>query len=270
MLYFPNCKINIGLYITNRRPDGYHDIESVFYPVPLHDILEIVPAKQTTLHLSGLTLPGDTKDNLVWKAYTLLQKEFAGKIPPLDIYLHKVVPTGAGLGGGSADGAFMLRLINEYCSLKLNNDQLANLALRLGSDCPFFIYNTPQYAKGRGEQMQAVRVDLSAFSIQLICPKIQVFTANAFKSVTPKPAAFDLRNIDTLPVAEWRNNITNDFEKVIFQQHPPLKKFKDSLYEQGALYAAMSGSGSAVYGIFNKKKKAQIVPDKDIETFYFE
>ena len=153
MLSFPNCKINLGLYVTQKRADGYHDIETVFLPVQLKDVLEIVPSTETKLVQTGLPVAGNVDDNLVWKAYKLLSAYFPTKIPTLDIYLHKVIPMGAGMGGGSADGSFMLRLLNDYCQLKLTDEQLAALALQLGSDCPFFIYNTPQFATGRGELM---------------------------------------------------------------------------------------------------------------------
>ena len=165
MISFPNCKINLGLYITRKREDGYHDIETVFYPLPaeasakvggLNDVLEIVPANKTQLHMSGLPVAGDNNSNLVWKAYELLKEKYPNKINDLDIFLHKTIPMGAGLGGGSADGAFMLRLLNDYYQLGLNNAQLATYALQLGSDCPFFIYNTPQLAAGRGEKMTPI------------------------------------------------------------------------------------------------------------------
>jgi 4-diphosphocytidyl-2-C-methyl-D-erythritol kinase len=258
MLRFPNCKINLGLYITGRREDGYHNLETVFYPVPLRDILEIVPADKPQITLSGITVAGNEDDNLVWRAYKLLQKQFPEKVPGLHIYLHKIVPMGAGLGGGSADGAFMLEMINDYWGLRLNKKELAVLSFQLGSDCPFFIYNTPQFATGRGEQMQPVSINLSGYDIQLICPQVHVSTAAAFKMIQPKPAAFDLKKLGELPVSEWKHYISNDFELPVFQQHCSLAEIKKQLYAQGAVYAAMSGSGSCVYGIFEKGKKAVI------------
>jgi 4-diphosphocytidyl-2-C-methyl-D-erythritol kinase len=266
MLCFPGCKINLGLYITGRRPDGYHNIETVFYPVPWEDVLEIVPAERTAIYLYGKAVAGDSKDNLVYKAYELLQKQYPDRVPAMEIHLLKNIPMGAGLGGGSADGAFMLKLLNDYCDLGLNNEALAALALQLGSDCPFFIYNTPQFAGGRGEDMEPVGIDLSAYSIQLVCPGIHVSTANAFQLITPQAANFDLRTLGQLPVSEWRQNISNDFEAPVFQQHPEIAAIKRQLYEQGAVYASMSGSGSAVYGIFNKGQRAQL--DIKAETFY--
>ncbi len=273
MLRFPNCKINIGLSVTRKREDGYHDIETVFYPLtghntPLRDVLEVVPAAATQLHISGLAVAGNYEDNLVWKACQLLKASFADKVPPLDIYLHKVLPMGAGLGGGSADGAFMLKLLNDYCALGLSNEQLIGYALQLGSDCPFFILNTPQYATGRGEVMTGIAPDLSGYSIQLICPGLHVATGKAFGMLTPAPAKFDLWQLATLPITEWKEHVVNDFEVPVFAQHPVLRNIKQQLYEQGALYASMSGSGSAIFGIFNKGERAEVKAGVGFEEYY--
>lgn len=271
MLRFPNCKINLGLYITNRRADGYHDLETVFYPVPFRDALEVVPAKEkASIHLTGRTVAGDSHDNLVWKAYEMLKEKFPGKVPELDIYLHKVIPMGAGLGGGSADGAFMLQLLNDYCKLELTDVQLVDMALQLGSDCPFFIYNTPQFAKGRGEQMTPVPIDLSGFSILLICPSLHISTGKAFGMITPGPAAFDLQELARLPVIEWRDNISNDFEPPVFAMHPELASIKQQLYTGGAVYASMSGSGSTIYGLFPKGRRTGIETSLEYESFFIE
>ena len=263
MLRFPNCKINIGLSVTRKREDGYHDIETVFYPLtghntPLRDVLEVVPAATTQLHMSGLAVAGSNEDNLVWRANQLLKADFDDKVLPLDIYLHKVLPMGAGLGGGSADGAFLLKLLNDYCALGLSDEQLIGYALQLGSDCPFFILNTPQYATGRGEVMTGIALDLSGYSIQLICPGLHVATGKAFGMLTPAPAKFDLRQLATLPITEWKEHVVNVFEGPVFAQHPVLSSIKQQLYDQGALYASMSGSGSAIFGIFNKGMRATI------------
>lgn len=258
MVCFPNCKLNIGLYITSKRADGYHNLETIFYPVMgLKDVLEVVPAETTTITLHGKTVAGDMHDNLVWKAYQLLKKDFPN-IPALSIHLLKNIPMGAGMGGGSADGAFMIRLLNDYCALALTNEAMISYALQLGSDCPFFIENTPQYAIGRGEVMQPVAVDLSAYSIQLICPQVHVSTAAAFKMITPKPAPFDLQKLPEVPIEQWKDVVSNDFEAPVFAQHPELAAIKEQLYAQGAIYAAMSGSGSTVFGIFAKGQKATI------------
>ncbi len=278
MIRFPNCKINLGLYVTRRREDGYHDIETVFYPLSaiasakagVHDVLEIVPATSTAIHLSGLAVAGNHQDNLIWKAYQLLKTQYPEKVPALDIYLHKVIPMGAGLGGGSADGAFMLRLMNDYCKLELTEEQLIPMALQLGSDCPFFILNTPQFASGRGELMSDIALDLSGYSIQLICPKVHVSTGAAFQMITPNPAPFDLRRLHSVPLEQWKNEVNNDFEKPVFHQHPVLADIKEQLYQQGAIYASMSGSGSALYGIFPKGRKAEITCSVSFSAFYVE
>jgi 4-diphosphocytidyl-2-C-methyl-D-erythritol kinase len=254
MISFPNCKINIGLYITNRRPDGYHDLETVFYPIALTDVLEIAPAEKADIHLHGKTIGGDTLNNLVWKAYELIKHHYP-QIPKLEIHLLKNIPMGAGLGGGSANGAFMLQLLNDYCKLGLSKTYLKEYALLLGSDCPYFIENTPQYATGRGEKMQNVDIDLSAYSIQLICPEVHVSTAAAFKIINPKQAAFDLKKLPEIPVERWVEYVSNDFEEPVFIQHPELAAIKQQLYDAGAIYAAMSGSGSTLYGIFEKGKR---------------
>lgn len=270
MLTFPNCKINLGLYITERRPDGYHNLETVFYPVKgLQDALEAVPAKggAASLWMSGKGIAGQTEQNLVWKAYQLLQQAYPEQVAPVDLYLHKVIPMGAGMGG-SADGAFALRLLNDLFRLELTDEMLAQLALELGSDCPFFIYNTPQYATGRGERMSPVAIDLSAYSLQIICPELHVSTAAAFGMIRPRPAGLDLRQLPALPVNEWKGMIQNDFEAPVFTQHPELQGIKEQLYAGGALYASMSGSGSAIYGIFEKGKRATITAPG--EHFYFE
>lgn len=274
MICFPNGKINIGLYITNRRNDGYNDLETVFYPVKaLHDALEVVPAtgNVTQLFLNGDVIAGTPEQNLVWKAYELMKQRFPAQVPVLDIHLLKSLPMGAGMGGGSADGAFMLKLLNDYCRLGLKDASLADMALELGSDCPFFIYNTPQLAKGRGEQMRALPLlDLSDYSLQIVCPDVHISTKDAFANITPRKPIFDLSKIAETPVSMWRDNISNDFEDSIFSKHPELSAIKRSLYEQGAVYASMTGSGSAIYGIFEKGKKAQIINSLSTTEHYIQ
>jgi 4-diphosphocytidyl-2-C-methyl-D-erythritol kinase len=270
MLCFPNCKLNLGLYVTQKRADGYHDIETVFYPLPLCDVLEITPSPETKLHISGKNVAGNEADNLILKAYHLLQQRYPDTVKNLDIYLHKVIPMGAGLGGGSADGAFMLQLLNNYYQLGISKQELSRLSLLLGSDCPFFIHNSPQLASGRGELMQPVSIDLSVYSLQLICPQVHVSSAAAFGMLTPQLASYDLRQLPSLPITEWKNHIHNDFETPVFQLHPALADIKNQLYAQGAIYAAMSGSGSAIYGIFSKKNKATIISSVVFEEHYME
>jgi len=257
MIRFPNAKINIGLQITRKRPDGYHDLETIFYPcVELRDVLEIVPTQSNSgisqFIPSGIPIAGDARTNLVWRAYELLQKECPGKIPALDIYLHKAIPMGAGLGGGSADASFLLRMLNEYSSLDLSDQRLEVLALELGSDCPFFIRNSPQYARGRGEVMEPTALDLSAYRIDIRYPQVHVSTSAAFSRVVPKAPFFNLRQLPQLPIEAWKDQVHNDFETSVFAQFPEIGRLKESMYEEGAIYSSMSGSGSAVYGIFRK------------------
>lgn len=275
MLHFPNAKINIGLFITEKRADGYHNLETVFYPLPmLKDALEVLPAaidSESTMQISGKAIDGNVYDNLVWKAFQLIKNKFPDKISPIHIHLLKSIPMGAGLGGGSADGAFMLRLINAYFSLHLSDQELAHLALELGSDCPFFIYNAPCLAKGRGELLTPIPLDLSNYSIQVVCPKVHVSTAGAFSKITPKQAPFLLQDLVHLPIQKWKDNVFNDFEGPIFSHYPILSQIKQKLYDEGALYASMSGSGSAIYGLFPKGCFADLLPLSDeIEVFRFE
>lgn len=254
MVVFPNCKINLGLNILRKRSDGFHDLETVFYPIGLRDALELIPspaAKDIVFTTTGLPVSGNSNDNLCVKAYRLLQHDFP-QLPPVSVHLHKVIPMGAGLGGGSADAACMLRLLNDKFQLALSDDQLIGYALQLGSDCPFFILNKPCFATGRGEKMQAVALDLSAYRILLVNPGIHVNTGWAFSCITPGVPAASIAEIIRQPVGTWRSSLINDFEPVVFAEFPEVKKIRDELYAQGALYAAMSGSGSTIFGIFEK------------------
>jgi 4-diphosphocytidyl-2-C-methyl-D-erythritol kinase len=232
------------------------------------DALEVVAAKgETTLTVTGKAVSGGNRDNLVWKAWETLKQQYPDKVGALDIYLHKAIPMGAGLGGGSADGAFMLRLLNDYYKIGLTREELEAKALMLGSDCPFFIRNTPQFATGRGENMEPIKLVLSGYIIQVICPEVHVSTAGAFKMLEPKPAGFDLSDLTGLAVKDWKDKISNDFEGPVFKEHPGLGDIKDQLYNQGALYASMSGSGSAIYGIFPYGQKATVKTDIPFEEF---
>jgi 4-diphosphocytidyl-2-C-methyl-D-erythritol kinase len=271
MLQFPGIKINIGLYVTQRRADGFHDLATVFYPLPVCDALEIVATdrQESRLFLSGRPIAGAIEDNLVWRAYQLIADAHPDQATPIDIYLHKNIPMGAGLGGGSADAAFMLCMLNAYYQLQLSEERLLELALSLGSDCPFFICNTPRYAAGRGELLAPIALDLSAYSIQLICPKISIATRWAFEQVTPHSAPIDLhRLLPHLPVSAWRQVVANVFEQPVFDAYPVLADIKEQLYEQGALYAAMSGSGSAIFGIFDKGRQPIVRSDIPLDEFY--
>lgn len=255
MISFPNIKINLGLNIVEKRTDGFHNIETIFYPVNLHDALEFVEKKDnnaTTLSISGIKVDGNLQDNLVVKAYNLLHNDFS--IPSIDIYLRKEIPLGAGLGGGSADAVFMLKMLNDSFDLKLSLIQLEEYAARLGSDCPFFVQNKPVYASGRGEMMQAIDVSLKDYYIVLVKPAIHVPTVVAYSSCIPQQPAMNLQDIVKKPIVEWKGVMENDFENAIFPNYPIIKEIKDKLYEEGAIYASMSGSGSSVYGIFSSKK----------------
>ena len=251
MLSFPNCKINLGLHILGKRDDGFHNLETVFYPVPFKEALELIPSTNTGIEFTatGLAVDGNAADNLCVKAYHLLKKDFP-EIPTIKIHLHKAIPLGAGLGGGSADAAFMLKLLNEKFKLNLSTDQLINYALQLGSDCPFFIINKPCLATGRGEMLEEIAVDLSAYKIVLINPGIHINTGWAFSNITPAQPARSIKEIIQQPVNTWKDELKNDFESAVFTAHPAIKEIKEALYTQGAVYAAMSGSGSTVFGIF--------------------
>ncbi|MCE4565559.1 4-(cytidine 5'-diphospho)-2-C-methyl-D-erythritol kinase [Maribellus sp. CM-23] len=248
MISFPNAKINIGLNVVSKREDGYHNLETVFYPVKLADALELVESAEPEFSASGIQIDGAPESNLVFKAYHLLQQKF--DLPPVHLHLHKVIPFGAGLGGGSADAAFTLKMLNEYFSLELKDDQLEKYAATLGADCPFFIRNKPTFAHGIGDQFEAVELDLSAYEIILLKPEFSVGTADAFRNIIPQKSDFDLRKLADLPIEEWKDRVKNDFEKSVFPQFPQIEALKNLLYENGAVYASMSGSGSAVYGIF--------------------
>ncbi|MCG8477025.1 MAG: 4-(cytidine 5'-diphospho)-2-C-methyl-D-erythritol kinase [Cytophagales bacterium] len=251
MLTFPNAKINLGLYVTEKRPDGYHNIESVFYPVGWEEPLEITKSEKTSFVSSGIAIPGSPESNLCLKAYELLKKDF--DLPPVRIHLHKTIPIGAGLGGGSADASFTLKLLNEMFSLDLSDEKLEDYASGLGADCPFFIKNRPVLARGTGNLFEPVELDLSAYRLVLVNPGIHVGTAEAYAGVRPKPAPFDLTELLRLPVTEWKGKLHNDFEDSTFPNHPEIARIKENLYEAGALYASMTGSGATVYGIFEKQ-----------------
>ncbi|MBL7863663.1 MAG: 4-(cytidine 5'-diphospho)-2-C-methyl-D-erythritol kinase [Cyclobacteriaceae bacterium] len=248
MVSFPGCKINLGLQVVSRRPDGYHNINTCFFPLAWSDVLEILPAPTFSFSQTGLTIPGDTDDNLCVKAYQLLKKDF--KLPPIQMHLHKVVPLGAGLGGGSADGAHTLMMLNKTFQLNISNDQLLHYASMLGSDCAFFIGSRPALGTGRGEVLTDLDISLKGYYLTVIVPAIHVATADAYRRVVPKEPAEALRTIVSSPVTQWKTRLLNDFEPSMFQQHSAIGKLKAALYDAGAIYAAMSGSGSAVYGIF--------------------
>lgn len=268
MIFFPNCKINLGLHIIGKRDDGFHNLETVFYPIFFKDALELIPNTKNKndieFTVTGLAVDGKPEDNICVKAYHLLKKDFP-QIPAVKIHLHKTIPLGAGLGGGSADAAFMLKLLNEIFNLNLSTPQLLNYALQLGSDCPFFINNKPCFATGRGEILEEAAVDLSAYKIILINPGIHINTGWAFSNITPAPSKKSINKIIQQPIETWKDDLQNDFETPVFAAHPQIKKIKEDLYNQGAVYAAMSGSGSTVFGIFDKS--IDTTPFKNLNYF---
>ncbi len=250
MLTFPNAKINIGLNITEKRPDGFHNIESVFYPVAWCDVLEIIPSPDGIVKFqsSGLPIPGNESSNLCLKAWLMLQNLI--EVPPL-IHLHKVIPIGAGLGGGSADGAFTLTMLNEIYDLKLTSDELKNYARQLGSDCAFFIENRPVFCYAKGDQFEDFTLDLSGKYVVLVNPDIHISTAEAYSGVVPKQPEISLKEALKRPISAWKEIIKNDFEEKLLLKYPIIAQVKAMLYESGATYASMTGSGSTIYGIFD-------------------
>lgn len=259
MILFPNAKINIGLNITSRRPDGYHDIETIMVPVAWHDVLEIVPSAsgRTTLTVTGRAVDCPPEKNLVMKAYRALA-DITGGLPPADIYLEKVIPDGAGIGGGSADAAFTLKGLNEVFNIGLPESKLAETAALIGADCPFFIYNRPAYCHGTGTEMEPTDIPALENTYIVIARPAEgsVSTRDAYAGVTPAAPLHNLRATAALPLSQWRGRLVNDFEQSIFPKLPETEHLKRYFYDNGAVYAAMTGSGSAVYGIFENANLA--------------
>lgn len=267
MIVFPNCKINLGLHIIRKRSDGYHDLETVFYPLSLQDALEIVPQQpgmETVLNISGSSLAIPAQENICLKAWQLLKKDFS-RLPEVRIHLHKVIPSGAGLGGGSSDGAFTLLLLNRKFSLGLEEKELIRYALLLGSDCPFFVVNRPSLAQGRGEILEHCTIDLSPYTVIVINPGIHIATGWAFSQLKPLSHRRSMSGIISQPIQQWRQDLVNDFEEVVFPVHDEVRQLKETLYEKGAIYASMSGSGSSVYGIFPKNA----LPEFSFPSHYY-
>jgi 4-diphosphocytidyl-2-C-methyl-D-erythritol kinase len=269
MVLFPNGKINIGLNILSKRMDGYHNLQTVFYPIKIKDAIEGIdsndPTKEIHFSSSGIPIHGKTEDNLCIKAYNLLKKDFP-QLPAITMHLHKVIPMGAGLGGGSADAALMLQLINTQFELQLSELQLLAYAGQLGSDAPFFIINKPCFATGRGEILELVELNLSAYKFFLLHPGIHISTALAFANISVGENNTDLKKAIANPIHQWKEQISNDFEKPIFAAYPEMATIKEQLYENGALYASMSGSGSTIYGIFPKDH----IPKMKFPAHYFQ
>ena len=252
MVSFPPCKINLGLNITRKRDDGYHEIVTCFHPVPWTDVLEIVPADSFTFTSSGIPVPGSEEANLCVRAYELLKQQHI--LPPVAMYLLKIIPTGAGLGGGSSDGAYTLRMLNDLFGLGLPREELQALAATLGSDCAFFISDEPMIGRGRGDLLSEVSLNLRDKYLVIVKPELPISTARAYAHVKPSVPATDLQAIvEKYPVAEWREVLKNDFEQPLFERYPELKDIRERLYGHGAVYAAMSGSGSAVFGLFENE-----------------
>ena len=267
MITFPNAKINLGLNIVERRPDGYHSIETVFFPIPLTDVLEIVPAGETSLTCYGNVVDCPPEKNLVMRAYCMMQQRY--DLPPVAMHLYKHIPDGAGLGGGSSDAAHALVMLNRLFDLRLTDDELVAMAVTLGADCAFFIYNRPMLATGIGDVMSPVDVSLKGKTWLLVKPQVGVDTRTAYSRVIPAPATVDLAHTIIQPIETWDGLLANDFEPSVFATLPQLWLIKAGLLDAGAQYAAMSGSGSTVFGIFNNDKLAEAAADNfaDCDTF---
>ena len=257
MVTFPNAKINLGLDVVSKRPDGYHNLETVFYPIPLEDVLEITTVKDAnapdfTFTMHNAVFDGDNNDNLVVKAYKILAADH--KLPKVEMALYKNIPTGAGLGGGSADAAFALKMLNEIAGLALSDDILEEYAAQIGADCAFFIRNTPAYATGIGNILTPTTCNISGYTLVLVKPEIHISTQQAYSLVRPAAPETPLTEIAKLPVEQWKGLMKNDFEKSVFAAHPSMERIKEQLYEIGAVYASMSGSGSSFFGIFKEEQ----------------
>ena len=255
MIIYPNAKINLGLHVTEKRADGFHNIETVFYPVGWKDMLELLPDESqqsgVIFSSSGIPVPGAVEENLCVKAYELISKDYP--MPAVKAHLHKIIPMGAGLGGGSSDAAFFIKALNDLFELNLAWGELHHYAKQLGSDCSFFITNRPMFAEGKGDQLESTGVSLLGYQLVIAYPGIHVNTAEAYKGVTPQQPKVSLEELIKLPVEEWKQALKNDFERSVFEKYPAIGTLKKKLYDMGAVYASMSGSGSAVYGIFNEE-----------------
>ena len=255
MITYPNAKINLGLNIVEKRPDGYHNLETVFYPINLQDALEVnllEGEEEFSLKVSGVPIEGEPENNLVVKAYRLLKKDYP-EMPAIDIHMYKHIPTGAGLGGGSADAAFMIELLNDKFKLNLSIEKMEEYAAILGADCAFFIQNKPVFATGIGNIFEPIQLSLKGYYLVLVKPDIFVSTKDAFANIIPTQPTQSLKEIIRMPVETWRATMKNDFEDSVFQKFPEIAAIKDKLYDLGAVYASMSGSGSSVYGIFREQ-----------------
>jgi len=261
MLAFANAKINLGLNVTQKRTDGYHNLETVFYPVKLYDVVEITDANKVTCLIKGIDVPGHVEDNICIKAFNALQKDFG--LPPQQITLLKNIPVGAGLGGGSSDAAHLVKLLNDKFSLGLTQVAMENYVKPLGADCSFFIKNEPAFASGIGDELSPIAIDLSNFFLVLIKPPVHVSTADAYAGIKPIIPSRSLKDLIHLPVKEWRSCLENDFETSVFSKYSEIEQVKSKLYQSGALFSLMSGSGSSVFAIFDQQVH---LPELELEN----
>jgi len=268
MIKFPNCKINLGLNVVEKRTDGYHNLETVFYPVPIYDALEVYEMDphfpsdvDCDLKITNIYIEGDEQRNLVVRAYNLLKHDYP-ILPRIHAHLYKSIPTQAGMGGGSSDCSFMIKILNEQYNLGLSEEQMISYAASLGADCPFFIHNSPCYAEGIGEQLEPVDLSLKGLYLAIVRPDIPVSTKEAFSLITPCQPTYNCRDVVMQPIEEWRYCLHNDFERSVFAIHPELEDIKKELYKKGAVYSAMSGSGSSIFGLFKQPVSLESFTDK--------
>lgn len=257
MINFPNAKINLGLYITEKRKDGFHNLESIFLPIPIIDLLEIIPSPDGEFRLftSGLIIDENSENNICVKAYRLIKTKY--DIPEVHIYLHKIIPTGAGLGGGSSDAVSTLKMLNQLFELNISVNDLLNMASVLGSDCSFFVANQAAFVMGKGDNLQQVELPEMPDYLVVVQPQIHIPSGWAFSKIIPKVAGINLSQIKDIPISQWKDLINNEFEKPMFALYPEIQNIKNNLYKNSAVYASMSGSGSAVYGFFDKLPKIE-------------
>jgi len=257
VILFPPAKINLGLQVLRKRVDGFHEIATCMIPVPIHDILEVIPNHPEQMIVSGISVGGDVNDNLCWRAYKLLKENFG--IPDTYIHLNKQIPMGAGLGGGSSDASYVLIALNDIYALNLSKDDLRRFAAELGSDCPFFVESIPQIASGRGEVLQAAEIRLGGYYLKLVNPGIHISTAEAYSGVVLKDQVPQIQEILALDPKSWKDLLSNSFEEHIFAKYPLLTEIKRKLYAEGAIYAAMSGSGSTIFALYKEQPKQTFV-----------
>ncbi len=250
MIVFPNGKINLGLSIKNKRADGFHNIESFVYPAPIYDALEFKPSSKFSIEISGMPIPGNMADNILYKTWKLLQEQY--QIPTIDIKLLKGIPLGSGLGGGSSNAVFLLKNLNTYFKLDLANETLLNYSATLGSDCPFFLKNSPSIIKGCGEIVQPVNLSLKGMHLVVVYPDFQISTQEAFSNIIPDKKHIKMEDIVNKPIEQWQDVLVNDFEKTAFKKYPLLPTIKNTLIDNGAVYASLTGSGAAIYGLFRQ------------------